>query len=401
MTIEASQATEFSTLLRQFRSRARLTQNELAGLSAVSARTIRNLEAGRAVCPRPGTVRLLADGLRLGAEAQARLSLAAGLSPVGAALHAAQGRLPDAALDRDPYGREHDLRLVLSHVHGDTSRMVSISGFGGVGKSRLAAALARAAARSRALWLWLGEQWHRELTDGPPDAAEELVRLVGEQPYLIIVDGADRQAATLESTLRELIRRCPRLTVVETARRPPREGGHVVPLKPLGLPAGSQVAGHPALRLLVPLVRAIQPDFQESAENLRHALDVCRSLDGLPRALETAATWFAFYSPAEVAAAAREDPGAVAEASHWLRDAVADALGAMTDVQRHLAAELAARTGSWTIGDLVGGARRSSAEIMASLRTLLALGVIRPADGADAGNRSYTVLNLVRHALVR
>jgi len=160
MTIEALSVTNFGTLLRNFRSRAHLTQNELAGLSAVSARTIRNLEAGRATSPRSDTVRLLADGLRLNADSQTRLCLAAGQSPIGAALHAAQGQLPswDAGHDRGPYGREQDLRSMLSCIHTGISCLVSISGFGGVGKSRLAAALVREAEhtlRTQWLWLWL------------------------------------------------------------------------------------------------------------------------------------------------------------------------------------------------------------------------------------------------------
>lgn len=432
MTIEAVRMTEFGSLLRHFRSRARLTQNQLAGLSAVSARTIRNLEAGRAMSPRPDTVRLLADGLRLSAESQARLSLAAGESPIGAALHAAQGWLPswDGALDREPFGRELDLRLVLSCVHNGTSCLVSISGFGGVGKSRLAAALVREAQRTlrtQGLWLRPNEpadtaasptdtvfrRWHQDLTGGHSDAAEDLVRLVGDQPYLIIVDGVDSPALELEATLRELIGRCPRLTVIETTRYPlPLDGRHVVPLKPLQLPAeaqlpaAAQLVDHPALSLLLPRVRATQPDFQESEENLRYALSVCRSLDGLPRALEAAATWFAFYPPAEVAEAAREDPCALAAPSSdemplsWLHDAIDDALGGLTDAQRELASDLTGRTAPWTIDDLVDGTRRSSAEVMESLRTLLAFGVIRPADGSDTSARTYTVLNLLRRALV-
>jgi transcriptional regulator with XRE-family HTH domain len=431
MTIETVPMSEFGTLLRQFRSRARLTQNELAGLSAVSARTIRNLEAGRAMSPRSETVRLLSDGLRLSAASQTRLRLAAGQSPVGAALHATQGRLPswDAALDRDPYGREQDLRMVRSCVRNGTSRIVSISGFGGVGKSRLAAALAREAQHTlRTQWLWLPpstspdtaaspadmalRQWYQELSDGQSDAAEDLVRLVGDQPYLIIVDGVDGPASGLEAALRELIRRCPRLTVIETTRYPlPLENRHVVPLKPLRLPAeherptSAQLVGHPALNLLLPLARATQPDFQESDDNIRHVLDVCRSLDGLPRALENAAKWFAFYSPADVAAVAREDPCALAAASsdmgesNWLLDAVASVLSGLTGAQRGLAVELAGRAAPWSIEDLIDGDQRSSGEIMESLRTFLALGVIRPADGSDTGACTYTVLNLLRPSL--
>lgn len=420
---------EFGTLLRHYRRRARLTQNELADLSTVSPRTIRNLEAGRAISPRPSTVRLLAQGLRLSAGSQTRLSLAAGQSVVGAALHAAQGQLPSwvAPLDRDPYGREHELRSVLACLHAGTSCLVSICGFGGVGKSRLAAALVREAEHTHhAQWLWLRPdqategsaassmdvtfcQWYRELVDGTPDAADDLARMVGDQQYLIIVDGLDCPSQRFDATLRELIRRCPRLTVIETTRRPVRlEGRHVVPLKPLRLPSATRpisrgLVGHPAMRLLMPLVRSVQPDFQESEENLGHAFEVCRRLDGIPRAIESAATWFAFYPPALVAEAARENPCAVAAPSEedtkstWLREAVDDALSVLTDAQRCHVSELASRTAPWTIDDLAGGPGSSSGDTVRFLKSLLALGIIRPADDSDP--RRYTVLSLLRHSL--
>jgi transcriptional regulator with XRE-family HTH domain len=429
MTIEAASSSDFGSLLRHFRKRARLTQNELAGLSTVSPRTIRSLEAGRGMRPRPETVRLLADGLRLGAESEAQLSLTAGQPAVEAALHAAEGHLParNVTLDRDLYGREQELRSVLARVHNGTSCVVSVSGFGGVGKSSLAAALVREAEHSlHVRWLWLRPaepadatagpsfdaafgQWHSGLAAGRSDAVEDLARIVGDQHYLIVIDGVDRPAPGLESALRELIQRCPRLTVVETTRRAlPIEGRHVVPLQPLRLPAsgssvGSSVAGHPALRLLLPVVHAAHPDFQESEENLGHALEICRSLDGLPRALEAASTWFAFYPPATVAEAAREDPCAMAATGqdeaqgNWLRVAIGDALGDLTEAQRGLAAELATRTGPWTIDDLTGRPGRPSGSIVAALKTLLAKGVIRPAD--DSGSRRFTMLNLLRPVL--
>lgn len=429
MTIETTGVTDFGSLLRRFRKRARLTQNELADLSTVSARAIRDLEAGRAVNPRSDTVRLLADGLRLGAESEGRLSLAAGQSAVGAALHAAQGHLPirDAWLNRDLLGREPDLRSVLACVDNGTSRVVSVSGFGGVGKSHLVAALIREAEQSlHTQWLWLPSaeppdltagsavdaafwQWHRGLTAGQSDAIEDLARIVGSQQYLMVIDGIDCPSQELESALGELIERCPRLTVVETTRVPlPAGRRHVVPLQPLRLPAlgspvRSSLVGHPAVQLLLPLLYAAQREFQESEENLKYALEICRSLDGLPKALDAASTWPEFYPLATVAEVAREDPRALVVESQdesqggWLPEATGDALSDLTDPQRELAAELATRTNPWTIDDLTDGAGHPPGKTLKSLKTLLAKGVIRPAD--DSVCRQFTVLNLLRPAL--
>lgn len=421
-------ATDLGSLLRYYRTRARLTQNELAGLTTVSLRTIRNLESGRTGSPRPGTIRLLADGLRLTAESRAKLSLAADQSPVRAALDAAQGRLPGstAALSGNPIGRDRDLRSLREAVRTGASQLISITGFGGVGKSRLAAALSRDLQHTlRMPWLWLrtegpwgpvtgsvGEtftQWNRGLVDGQPEAAEELAQMIGERPFLLIVDDAPGAGSPLDAALYQMIVQCPRLRIVETTRRPQhRSGRWIVPLKPLPVPVVDaavprHLAEHPVLQLFLPLVRAAQPDFEESQENLRHVLDVCRSLDGLPLALEAAARWFAWYPPALVAQAARDDPGLLASSgdgltpTNWLLEALDDALGGLTGRQFDLLLELAARIGPWTSEELATEMRSRSTDLIESVHALLEVGLIRP---ADIGGQAFTVLNVLRPALV-
>lgn len=421
-------AMDLGSLLRHYRTRARLTQIELADLTTISLRTIRNLESGRTVRPRPGTIRLLAEGLRLTAESRATLSLAADQSPVSAALDAAQGRLPEptGVLCGNPIGRDRDIRSLLEAVRTGASQMISITGFGGVGKSRLAAALARESQRTlRTPWLWLraagpwesltgsvGEtftRWNRGLVDGQPEAAEELAQMIAERPFLIVVDDAPGRGSSLDAALHQMIVRCPRLRIVETTRRPQHQAGRrIVRLKPLHVPVLDVVMlrhmdEHPVLQFFLPLVRAAQPDFEESRENLRHALDVCRSLDGLPLALEAAARWFACYPPAQVAQAARDDPGMLAASSdgltrrNWLLEALDDALGCLTAGQRALLLELAARIAPWTGEELAAEMRSMSADLTASIHALLAVGVIR---SADAGDQAFTVLNVLRSALV-
>src|SRR5262245_29282942 len=143
MSTRESQTAEFGSLLRQYRKRARLTQDELAGLSRVSLRTIRNLERGQATKPRLETIRMLANGLRLPPDLRATLSMAIGHGETGAELVAMQGRFPDPRTDMglELVGRERELELLLTYLHTGGSRIISIAGFGGVGKSRLAAAL--------------------------------------------------------------------------------------------------------------------------------------------------------------------------------------------------------------------------------------------------------------------
>lgn len=78
---------QFGSLMRRHRLRIGLTQRELADLSTISVRAIRDLEQGRATRPRTDTVRLIADGLRLGPRARADLESAAHQGRRSAALH--------------------------------------------------------------------------------------------------------------------------------------------------------------------------------------------------------------------------------------------------------------------------------------------------------------------------
>lgn len=431
MTNSGVEVIEFGSLLRQYRKRARLTQNELADLALVSLRTIRNLESGRTASPRPETIRLLANGLGLTAESQARLSLAVGQSPVSATLAAAQGWLPSPGgeLRTNPIGRDDDMRPVLEAFRVGDHRVISISGFGGVGKTRLASAVAREVERTlRTPWIWLrakepwvpmiGSQtdgvftrWHRELIEGHPDAAEELARLIGERAFLIIVDDAQGEDSPLDAALLRVIERCPRLLIIETTRRPRKHDGRLImPLKPLPVPLRDPAIlrrplDYHVLQFFLPLVRAAQPDFPETQDNLRLVLDVCRWLDGLPRALAAAAPWFAFYPPAWVAQAAREDPAMLAASpggetpENWLLEALDDALNGLTERQCDLLFELAARPAPWTVKELVAESRSASSGLVESVHTLLLLGLIRSADVGSV-EQAFTVLNVLRRALL-
>jgi predicted ATPase len=199
------------------------------------------------------------------------------------------------------------------------------------------------------------------------------------------------------------------LLIVETTRRPRRGvGWEVVPLRPLHVPfhevaVPRDLLGCPVLQAFLPLVSAARPDFENSPENLRYALDVCRSLDGLPRALEAAAAWFAFYPPALVAQIAREDPRALAATSEgatprsWLTEALDDALDCLTERQLDLLIQLAGQPTPWTLKELATGSYGTSGGLVESVHTLLAAGLIRP---IDADGQAFTVLNVLRSALI-
>jgi transcriptional regulator with XRE-family HTH domain len=139
-------------LIRRFRLRAGLSQEELAEKTGVSVRTISDMERGRRHLPRPETLRLLADGLELSAADRGILFQAAHPE-----LHT-EGltKTEDFGLPHDdrPWlrslpvpltrlsGREGVLSDILALLGRDDVRLITLTGPGGVGKTRLAIAAA-------------------------------------------------------------------------------------------------------------------------------------------------------------------------------------------------------------------------------------------------------------------
>lgn len=137
-------SSQFSSLLRLHRTRSGLTQRELADFSTISERAIRDLESGRVRQPRRDTVRLIADGLRLGPRARAELRLAA---------DCARAQWPQAfELDDEPPGPPVAARplaggtrtaaALAGELAEGAERVVEIVGVTGVGKTRLAVEVA-------------------------------------------------------------------------------------------------------------------------------------------------------------------------------------------------------------------------------------------------------------------
>lgn len=95
----------------------------------------------------------------------------------------------------------------------------------------------------------------------------------------------------------ELLERCPALTVLATSREPLRlRDEHIHPVSPLAAPERSErlslveTADHDAVRLFVERARAVQPDFALTSDNVDAIADICRRVDGIPLAIELAAT---------------------------------------------------------------------------------------------------------------
>ncbi|MDX6258990.1 MAG: hypothetical protein QOH84_678, partial [Kribbellaceae bacterium] len=134
-----AQATGFGDLLRRHRRDAGLSQEGLAELAGVSVDAIAALERGRRRAPRPHTLRLLGDALRLGAPDRAQLTAAARRDD-NAVPRSAMRPMPVPA--NELVGRTDELTEVGRLIGDRVTRLMTLSGPGGVGKTRLALAVA-------------------------------------------------------------------------------------------------------------------------------------------------------------------------------------------------------------------------------------------------------------------
>jgi predicted ATPase/DNA-binding XRE family transcriptional regulator len=301
----------FGARLRHHRLAAGLSQEELAEQSGLSVRAISDLERGVRRFPYPHTIAQLAVALGLGDDARRDLAAAArrrlgGDGPrAGADQHGARLPLPATSF----VGRARELAEVRCLL--GASRLVTLTGVGGCGKTRLALETARAIERETA-----GEV---RLVDLAPLAEPGLVPQavaralpVPEQPgrplldaltawlagqrLLLVLDNCEHLLDACAGLAAAVLRACPDVRLLVTSREALGVAGERAwPVPPLALPPAGAGAGRrargwaEAVQLFVERAAVIRPGFGLTDQNAAAVAEVCRRLDGLPLAIELAA----------------------------------------------------------------------------------------------------------------
>jgi predicted ATPase/DNA-binding winged helix-turn-helix (wHTH) protein len=219
-------------------------------------------------------------------------------------LDAQPGNLPDYLPEL--YGREDAVRAVCGLL--ETERLVTISGAGGIGKTRLAQTVSNELRQHYPHGVWMIElAWVNDaslleslvaqalgiMLPGHKAALDELADALRSQSVLLVLDNCEHVIDAVGTLAFQLLRTAPSLRMLVTSQELLRVAGEqVYKLAPLAIPVErdlQRAAEFGAVRLFVERARSLDRRFELNERNVDAVIDICAQLDGIPLAIELAA----------------------------------------------------------------------------------------------------------------
>lgn len=315
-------------------------------------------------------------------------------------------------------GREREVEQVQALLHRDDVRLVTLTGPGGVGKTRVSIK-AVSALPHPAQFVDLAEVQQPALVlptiaaalgvrpEGRP-VLDNLRAALRDDHHLLVLDNFE-QVLPAAVTLVDLLDACPNVKILTSSRVVLGiPGEHVVDIRPFPLPpAGSgdhamDARDFDACRLFADRSRALDPDFVLSGSNAQTIVNICQRLDGLPLAIELAAAWVAVLSPAallaqlenRLALPSGSAPG-VPQRHQSLRDTISWSYGLLSEASQALFRRVAVCNGGCSLDAVQKICGDGTLDVLQELRTLVANSLVRRSD-VPSGESQYIMLELVR-----
>lgn len=199
------------------------------------------------------------------------------------------------------------------------SRLLTLTGSGGVGKTRLAVRMAAEVRRTFPDGVWFVElaalhdpallsltlTGALELSQVSADPTADLAEYLEDKHLLLVLDNCEQVAEACAVLVSKLLAAAPQLRILATSRHVLGvEGEQVLSVPPLSTPPAEAPTAdadqYESLVLFADRVRAVLPDFEIDDRNRAQVIEVCRQLDGVPLALELAAVWMRTLSLAQI-----------------------------------------------------------------------------------------------------
>lgn len=323
-------------------------------------------------------------------------------------------------------GRRLEVAAVSALLRRDDVRLVTLTGPGGAGKTRLALAVAAELGpelRDGAVFVDLASIHDPALLgsalaqavgvgESAETVEEALQAELRDRSMLLLLDNLEQLVPDVDLVAR-LLSAAPRLLVLATSRTPLRLGAEQeYPVPPLALPAADagfeDVVANDAVRLFAARASAVDPDFQLDDRNIEAVVEVCGRLDGLPLAIELAAARSKLLPPETMSrrldraldllvGGAQDLPGR----QRTLRATLEWSHGLLSDEERTLFGRLAVFSGGWTLEAAEAVCGKDGLDVLGALSSLVDESLVRPLRRA-VGEPRFAMLETIReYALER
>ena len=320
-------------------------------------------------------------------------------------------------------GRERELAEIDQLIRDPACRLLTLVGAGGMGKTRLALEVAQRHLAKFPAGVWLTQLAPIARAEGVPSAVAAALDLKPERSVtdtiidglqlrvlLLVIDNCEHVLDGVAELVGKILERCPEAKVLATSREPLHLAGeHLYPVPGLSLPeqhlTTEQLTEIDAVRLFVERASAVRPGFALDANNTADVITICRSLDGMPLAIELAAARVRALAPRDIARRLSDQFRLLtsrqrADVPHHqtLQATILWSYSLLTEHERQLFDRLAVFHGSFSLeaAEAIGGGDDlAAANALDSLTSLVDKSLVMAETASDSTTR-YRLLETLR-----